>query len=274
MIDLSDTFIVPCEETVEIVSAGPSATSESTVAKQSTDSIVGETIEVTLFHPVPLADEAETQLKVGREQLIEAQKADPSLTKSVVAALPKDEIGASQVVYYWEDGILMRKWAPSADDSGCNTVYQIVVPVGYRAQILSLAHDSVLSGHLGVAKTYYRILKHFFWPGLKRDVSRQCHSCHTCQVVGKPNQVIPQAPLHPIPVMGEPFELPLPKSKSGHQYLLTSKCRFIWRLMQVGLVLVLSCCRKILLVSIILFAIFPKSSLQPKVDIALSRMRL
>ena len=82
--------------------------------------------------------------------------------------MPKDEIGASQVVYYWEDGILMRKWAPSADDSGCNTVYQIVVPAGYRAQILSLAHDNVLSGHLGVAKTYYRILRHFFWPGLKR----------------------------------------------------------------------------------------------------------
>ena len=54
-----------------------------------------------MFHPVPLADEAETQLKVGREQLIEAQKAVPSLTKSVEAALPKDEIGASQVVYYW-----------------------------------------------------------------------------------------------------------------------------------------------------------------------------
>ena len=176
VVDLSDTFIIPCEETVEIVSAGPSATSESTVAKQSTDSIVGETIEVTLFHPVTLADESETQLKVGREQLIEAQKADPSLAKSVAAALPKDEIGASQVVYYWEDGILMRKWAPSADDSGCNTAYQIVVPAGYRAQILSLAHDNVWSGHLGIAKTYYRMLKHFFWPGLKRDVSRHCHS--------------------------------------------------------------------------------------------------
>lgn len=40
--------------------------------------------------------------------------------------------------------------------------------------------------------------------------------------------MIPPAPLHPIPVMGEPFERviidcvgPLPKSKSGHQFLLT-----------------------------------------------------
>lgn len=58
--------------------------------------------------------------------------------------LPKDETGASQVAYYWEDGILMCKWALSAEeDSGCNTIYQIVVPVGYRAQILGLDHDNV-----------------------------------------------------------------------------------------------------------------------------------
>ena len=126
----------------------------------------------------------------------------------------------------------MRKWAPSTDeDSGWNTTYQIVVPSGYRTQILSLAHDNVLSGHLGITKTYYRILKQFFWPGLKSDVSRYCHSCHVCQLVGKPNQVVPQAPLHPIPVLGEPFERliidcvgPLPNSKSGHQYLLTLMC--------------------------------------------------
>ena len=230
VVDLSDMFSAPCEGNVETVSAGPSAVSELAVAKQSSGSILGETFDVTLLHPVTLTESA-TQLKLGREQLIEAQEVDPSLAKCVAAALPKDEIGASQVAYYWEDGILMRKWAPSADDSGCNTVHQIVVPVGYRVQILSLAHDNALSGHLGIAKTYYRILKHLFWPGLKRDVSRHCHSCHTCQVVGKPNQVIPQAPLHPIPVMGEPFERliidcvgPLPKSKAGHQFLLTLMC--------------------------------------------------
>lgn len=58
-----------------------------------------------------------------------------------------------------------------------------------------------------------------------------CRSCHSCQLVGKPNQVIPRAPLHPIPIMGEPFERLiidcaglLPKSKSGQQFLLTLMC--------------------------------------------------
>lgn len=49
--------------------------------------------------------------------------------------------------------------------------------------------------------------------------------------VGKPNKVIPPAPLHPIPAIGEPFERvlvhcvgPLPKTKAGNQYLLTIMC--------------------------------------------------
>ncbi len=49
--------------------------------------------------------------------------------------------------------------------------------------------------------------------------------------MGKPNQTIPKAPLHPIPAIGEPFERlvmdcvgPLPKSKHGHQYILTIMC--------------------------------------------------
>ncbi|KAG5831832.1 hypothetical protein ANANG_G00283560, partial [Anguilla anguilla] len=76
-----------------------------------------------------------------------------------------------------------------------------------------------------------RIRRHFFWPGLKRDVVKFCKTCHVCQVTGKPNQTIPPAPLYPIPVVGEPFEHiildcvgPLPRSKGGHQYLLTIMC--------------------------------------------------
>lgn len=50
-------------------------------------------------------------------------------------------------------------------------------------------------------------------------------------MTGKPNQVISPAPLRPIPVMGEPFSHilvdcvgPLPRTKSGNQYLLTVMC--------------------------------------------------
>ncbi len=69
------------------------------------------------------------------------------------------------------------------------------------------------------------------WPRLKSDVTKYCRTCRTCQFSGKPNQVIPRAPLVPIPVMGEPFERviidcvgPLPKTRTGNQYLLTIMC--------------------------------------------------
>lgn len=56
--------------------------------------------------------------------------------------------------------------------------------------------------------------------------------CHTCQVTGKPNQVIKVAPLCTIPAVSEPFDQlifdcvgPLSPSKSGIVYLLTVMCQ-------------------------------------------------
>lgn len=87
-----------------------------------------------------------------------------------------------------------------------SSVFQVVVPTVYRPDILQLAHDLCLAGHLGVKKTHDRVIRHFCWPGLKSEVAQYCRSCHVCQVSGKPNQKVPCAPLHPIPAIGEPFE--------------------------------------------------------------------
>ena len=38
-----------------------------------------------------------------------------------------------------------------------------------RPEILNLVHETPMSGHLGVNKTYHKILNHFFWPGLKSE---------------------------------------------------------------------------------------------------------
>ena len=82
-----------------------------------------------------------------------------------------------------KNGILMRKWRlpdVSADDE--RTInHKIVVPMSHRPEILNLAHETPMAGHLGVNKTYHKILNHFFWLGLKSDVFQHCKSCHTCQ---------------------------------------------------------------------------------------------
>ena len=171
--------------------------------------------------------------KPTREHLIEEQIKDVETSELRDNALPLEETEQDPCVYYLNEGILMRRWRPpeASGDEEWRILHQIVVPTKFRRDILTLAHDTPLSGHLGVKKTYQRIASHFFWPHLKKDVAEYCRTCHVCQLVGKPNQTIPPAPLHPVPAFDEPFSRiiidcvgPLPKTKSGHQYLLTIMC--------------------------------------------------
>ena len=171
--------------------------------------------------------------QLSRSQLCKEQHSDHEISPLFERALDENEISQVPVCYYVKNDILMRKWRPpdvSAEDEW-TVNHQIVVPRIYRPEILNLAHETPMSGHLGVNKTYHKILNHFYWPGLKSDVSQHCKSCHTCQMVGKPNQTIPKAHLQPIPAFDEPFSRiiidcvgPLPKTKSGCQYLLTIMC--------------------------------------------------
>ncbi len=135
------------------------------------------------------------------------------------------------VNYFWDEGILMRKWRSRTDEHGWYETCQIVLPTSYRLIVLKLAHENVHAGHLGVNKTFHRLSKYFFWPGLKTSVAKFCRECEVCQKAGKTNQKVPPTPLCPIPVLGEPFERvivdcvgPLPKAKSGHQYVLSIMC--------------------------------------------------
>ena len=132
--------------------------------------------------------------------------------------------------YLVQDGLLVRKWVPQGHDFLGDPVFQIVVPEKFRQEVLKMSHDQ--SGHLGVRKTYESILRYFFWPRLKRDVSVYIKICHTCHMTGKPNQTISPAPLSPIPALEQPFDHlivdcvgPLPSSKSGSKYLLTVMCQ-------------------------------------------------
>ena len=191
-------------------------------------------LEDTFFSQLDSSDEIPSvNDPITKNKLIEEQKKDPKLTEFIQQSLPAQEAEKVPVCFYEEDGVLMRKFRPpdvSAEDEW-TIVHQIVVPQVYRAEILSLGHSHPLAGHMGIRRTYDRILSHFWWPSLRKDVTEYCKSCHTCQVVGKPNQTIPKAPLKPIPAFEEPFSRiiidcvgPLPKTKSGNQYLLTIMC--------------------------------------------------
>ncbi|GFU33041.1 hypothetical protein TNCV_4156101 [Trichonephila clavipes] len=65
------------------------------------------------------------------------------------------------------DGILCRK---NFDPDG--KLWLPVIPKHLRADILRHFHDAPTAGHLGFAKTYDRIRKRFYWPGMYRNVVR------------------------------------------------------------------------------------------------------
>lgn len=124
---------------------------------------------------------------------------------------------------------MLRRWV-SETEPITKAYVQVVVPLKFRQSVIRLAHDGV-AGHMGVRKAYERLQRKFFWPGLKRDVAKFIRTCHVCQLTGKPNQKITVAPLQPIPAMSKPFEYllvdcvgSLPRSKTGHLYLLTVMC--------------------------------------------------
>ncbi len=173
-------------------------------------------------------------LQISREDLIRAliraQLSDDTLKPLFFAAGSKKCSDAPSSSYFLDDGLLCRTVVLHKDVS-LEPKTQIVVPITVRDSVLHLAHQG-LAGHTGVHKTYDRVLRQFYWPKVKRDVAKHIRSCHTCQITGKPNQKVPVAPLQPISVVSTPFEHliidcvgPLPRSKTGHQYLLTVMCQ-------------------------------------------------
>ena len=101
-----------------------------------------------------------------RENLIAQQKDDSEIYSLCNNALPEDENFTVPVGYYFRNGVLMRKWRPAdvAADADWSVKHQIVLSKSYRTEVLSLANENPLSGHVGVTKTYYKLLNHFFWP--------------------------------------------------------------------------------------------------------------
>lgn len=165
---------------------------------------------------------------VSAEVLGKEQRTDSSLDALFQSSVPPVEECNVARGYLVHNGVLLRKWSPHKDFVG-DPVFQVVVPTNFRQMMIEIAHDQL--GHQGVRKTYDRLLRYFFWPRLKRDVSAYIKRCKTCQLTSKPNQVLKPAPLKPIQATGEPFEHlvvdcvgPLPRSKSGSSYLFTVMC--------------------------------------------------
>ena len=70
---------------------------------------------------------------------------------------------------------------------------------------MTLAHESLMAGHLGIRKTIDWVVAEFFWPGVCGDVTRFCKSCHICQSTVQKGRVA-KVPLGRLLLMDTPFK--------------------------------------------------------------------
>ena len=160
---------------------------------------------------------------VSAEKLRELQENDTTLLKVRQSAYSNVNPSVDNP-FHWQDGLLYRQWQPHGQDTE-QVVSQLVLPKQCREKVLMLAHSIPMAGHLAKEKTRQRIIKHFYWPTLYKDVENFCCCCTQCQKPSKKG--IPKAPLVPLPIVSTPFQKiamdivgPLPRSCSGCRYIL------------------------------------------------------
>ena len=164
---------------------------------------------------------------VNLEQLKEMQEQDLTLKTYWELAKQKDmEVG--NIEFLVKKDLLYRKFKSK---DGREVKLQLMAPELLREKIIELAHDGLLSAHLGSKKTLDRVTSNFYWRGVGDQVKRYCMSCDKCQRNVSKGQIA-RAPLGKLPLIGTPFTTvcldivgPItPVSDRGNRYILTLIC--------------------------------------------------
>lgn len=180
---------------------------------------------------VSSSDHQQVRVSAGREELIAAQLEDETLQPLLEEARAASEGSKSNSHFYFDDGVLFRQWMPPhlpKDEQEWSRVRQLVVPRSYREPLIQLSHCGRLAGHFGARNTYHTLLRYYFWPQMRKQVSVFVRGCNVCQVAGRPSKHIPVAPLYKVPTISEPFSHlqvdvvgPLPRTAKGNEYIVT-----------------------------------------------------
>ena len=145
-------------------------------------------------------EDLNSTLSLSKDQIMLLQQKDSTLT--FIRDKARSKPLSDETSYFLHDGIIMRRYYSSKNNS---FVDQLVVPRSCRRDLLVIAHSIPLSGHLGTDKTRNRLLAHYFWPNIYRDVQRFCATCPECQKTGRKLKH-EKAALKPIPAVGVPFK--------------------------------------------------------------------
>ena len=122
---------------------------------------------------------AHSALEIGADEMKTLQAAEATL--NAVREAADGHPCSAGIGFFRRDGLLFRRWTPPGRDKQDMSVEQLVLPVQCRRTVLQVAHDILMSGHLGKEKTPQSVLQRFYWPTLYRDVAEYCRTCEVCQ---------------------------------------------------------------------------------------------
>ena len=143
----------------------------------------------------------------------EMQEADSSLQTMWLIAKKNDS-------NYCISNELLYERRSKVDDPG---LYLLAEKL--RDEVLYLAHDRLISVHMGISITISRIRQHFSFPGLEEAARKYVLSCTQGQKVAMIN-LKDRSPLIPIPIASEPkqecvmyFSGPFEPASSSGKYI-------------------------------------------------------
>ena len=156
------------------------------------------------------------------------QAADPKLS-NIRKRVELGNVTVSRGIHRGETKFIMKKGLIYRQFTlHGKTTSQLVVPSSLTDRVMTLAHESLMAGHLGIRKTIDRVVAEFFWPGVCGDVTRFCKSCDICQRTVQKGRVA-KVPLGRLPLIDTPFKRvavdivgPIePRSNNRSRYILT-----------------------------------------------------
>ena len=113
---------------------------------------------------------------VNADTLERAQHEDSSLNKlwDLAQSGEMQKTRGNQIYKYEVKNSILYRVYNQVRGSTSVKVKQIVVPTPYRKQLMKLAHETIVGGHMDIRKTSDRITSSFHWPGIISDVTRFC----------------------------------------------------------------------------------------------------
>ena len=117
------------------------------------------------------------------------------------------------------------------NSQGREVLRQCVAGERAKRALLKEYHDTPCAGHQGFERTYAAIADNYFWPRLRRAVTRYIKTCNSCQR-SKADPTAATAPLHPIETPTSPGEVlsldfvEVPMSLRGHDYIMVVVDKF------------------------------------------------